>query len=370
VVLYQLLTEELPFRGNAAALLHQVLNEEPPSPRSLDATISHDLETICLKCLEKDADKRYQTAHELANDLQRFRRGEPIDARPISRAERVWRWCRRKPMTATAATLLAIIAVASPIIALRERLHGLELAKMNRDNTRLIQQLTSERDNYKSQVGGTPELRTFRVNDRVSPASHPFIRLAYDQYSAALEQILQSAANPEDRCLATLGIAILAKEVRPENEAIDALLRARGELEKAVSKSPNNQQLNAGLAFCYDALGEMYGKSGQPTLDQQYREKAGKMWAQLADGQPSIANYRAMAENQLSIWGLKNTVGDSERAMSLLDETKTPSARELQSMFPRGAKQLYEVACELANCRAWLTHGESGGGNNSTAPTK
>ena len=87
VVLFQLLTEELPFRGSAAVLLDEVLNDEPPSPRKLNDRIPRDLETICLKCLEKDPLKRYQTAKELADDLQRHQRGEPIAARPISTAD-------------------------------------------------------------------------------------------------------------------------------------------------------------------------------------------------------------------------------------------------------------------------------------------
>ena len=64
VILFQLLTGELPFRGNARMLMHQVIHDEPPSPRKLNANIKRDLETITLKCLEKDPAKRYQTSRE------------------------------------------------------------------------------------------------------------------------------------------------------------------------------------------------------------------------------------------------------------------------------------------------------------------
>ena len=86
VILFELLTGELPFRGDARMLIVQILNEEPPSPRKLKATVSRDLETITLKCLQKDPAKRYQTAQELADDLKRFLKKEPIQARPIGRA--------------------------------------------------------------------------------------------------------------------------------------------------------------------------------------------------------------------------------------------------------------------------------------------
>ena len=85
VILFQLLTGELPFRGNARMLMHQVINDEPPSPRKLNGNVPKDLETITLKCLEKDSAKRYQTAKEFSEECRRYLCGEPIHARPISR---------------------------------------------------------------------------------------------------------------------------------------------------------------------------------------------------------------------------------------------------------------------------------------------
>ena len=112
VILFELLTGEIPFRGNLRMLLHQVIHEDAPSPRKLNGNISRDLETICLKCLEKDTRKRYSSAQQLAKELRRFLGGEPILARPISPPARAWRWCRRKPALAslTAALFAAIIA--------------------------------------------------------------------------------------------------------------------------------------------------------------------------------------------------------------------------------------------------------------------
>ena len=139
VILFELLTGERPFRGSTRMLLHQVLVEDAPSPRKLNSQIPKDLETICLKCLEKVPDRRYQTAGDLQKDLKRFLRGEPVLARPITKIARAWRWCQRKPIVAglavTVACLLLILGTAGPIIALHAR-KSRDDAEMARDTLR------------------------------------------------------------------------------------------------------------------------------------------------------------------------------------------------------------------------------------------
>ena len=102
-ILYYLLTARAPFQAESLEhLITQVLHAEPVAPRLLNPSIPRDLETITLKCLEKEPSRRYQTAQELADELGRFLRHEPIRARPITPPEKLWRWCRRKPALATA----------------------------------------------------------------------------------------------------------------------------------------------------------------------------------------------------------------------------------------------------------------------------
>ncbi len=118
-ILFALLTGRAPF-GGAAVLdtLEQVRERPPDSPRKLNPRVSRDLDVICLKCLEKDPRRRYASADALAEDLNRWLAGEPIAARPVRNAARMWMWCRRNPTVAAAAGLAAAGLVAVAVLSL------------------------------------------------------------------------------------------------------------------------------------------------------------------------------------------------------------------------------------------------------------
>lgn len=123
-ILFHLLTARAPFQGDSLEqLVTQVLHADPVSPRLLNPAVPRDLETLCLKCLNKEPSQRYATAAEVADELQRFLAGEPILARPVTSIERALRWCRRKPALAAvsvlAAVLLLVVSIGSPIATYR-----------------------------------------------------------------------------------------------------------------------------------------------------------------------------------------------------------------------------------------------------------
>lgn len=110
VILYEVLAGRLPYTGTTdTGMLKSVIDEDPRPLRQIDRTIPRDLETICLKCLEKEPSRRYATAGELADDLRRFLAFQPIHARPLGSVGRLGRWSRRRPAVASLVAALIVL---------------------------------------------------------------------------------------------------------------------------------------------------------------------------------------------------------------------------------------------------------------------
>src|SRR5262249_12315996 len=130
-ILYELLTGRPPFDADTPlATLHQVVESEPKRPSTINLRTDRDLETICLKCLEKEPSRRYGSAEALAEDLERWLRHEPILARSIGTIARVAKWTRRHPGTAG---LLLVSCLAILAFVTGQAITSARLIRANRE---------------------------------------------------------------------------------------------------------------------------------------------------------------------------------------------------------------------------------------------
>jgi serine/threonine protein kinase len=167
-ILYELLTGRPPFTGESPlATVVQVIHNEPVSVSSLQPNVPRDLVTICLKCLRKETRKRYGSALELAEDLQRFRNDEAIRARPVTPVERLWRWGRRHPLPAglMAAGLLGPLVAMTALSLLSARLVRSSALESAAQQAELLEEATKE---YSRNVERVVRAK-FTVNKTVPP---------------------------------------------------------------------------------------------------------------------------------------------------------------------------------------------------------
>src|SRR5262249_52870797 len=139
--------------------LLQVLDQEPVPPGRLNHAVPRDLETICLKCLRKEASSRYSTAAGLDDDLRRWLENKPILARPVSLRERAWFWCKRRPAVAALSAAVVVILVVGSLVAVETqkavRAAGLVKSLLNADVAQ-VPQIIHELEGYRHRA--TPTL--------------------------------------------------------------------------------------------------------------------------------------------------------------------------------------------------------------------
>jgi eukaryotic-like serine/threonine-protein kinase len=299
-VLYALLTGRAPFGGDSVVeTIDAVRNRLPEPPRQLNAALPRDLETICLRCLEKDPRRRYPTAQALADDLRAWLDNRPIAARRVGPAERAWLWCRRRPAVAalSAAVALAVVGGVAATIAVQyaanRRLDD-KNAELDRANLGLLEAI---RD--KDQANSALAEANIRVQARFD--------LARDAIRSLKQGVEEEEALKEDR-LRPLRDKLLGSARRFYDRLGELLRGQTDDASKAV------------LAESYTDLGKLIDEIGQkPEALEAYR-KAMAIRRELAAAAGSGPAARVELARSLN--------GLGEEAFQLADHAGALAAHE------------------------------------------
>jgi serine/threonine-protein kinase len=305
-ILYAMLTGRPPFVGTTVLdTLEQVRAREPIPPSQLQPKIPRDLETICLKCLQKEPHKRYASTEDLADDLQRFLAGEPIKARPVSVWERCWRWCRRNPrvasLTAAVLGLLVLVTIGSVAAAVQinfeKRLaeQARDLADQNAEQARRAQQRADENARV-AQDQANLTVKTFyqvvvelqnQLRDR--PDMQKLRAKLLEDALAGLNEVAKSAEN-SNLLRRTLGGAYqrmgdLALEMGQTDEAGRQYDRALSIFEQLADLDPQDDVSKWNLAVTYEKEGTINHRlRGDISKTREFYRKASQLREALAAG--------------------------------------------------------------------------------------
>jgi serine/threonine-protein kinase len=305
-ILYELLTGRPPFRAaTAMETVVQVLLEEPVPPRRLQPATPRDLETICLKCLHKDPRRRYPSAAALAGDLERFLHDEPIRARPVGRAERVWRWAKHRPLAAalagvSASAVLGLLALSlwynarlreavedARASAARARRHQ-EVADTQRRRAEAnLAKARAAVDQMLTEVGQT---RLARV-PQMEPVRRALLQKALAFYQGFLQERGEEPAIRFETARAYRRVADIHLLLGQHRAAEQAYAQAFALLRRLAKDHPGNASYRYELAKGGRRLGVLLREAGRrKEADTAYRE-ALALLAKLVAEHPDRPTY-------------------------------------------------------------------------------
>lgn len=358
VMLFQLLTGELPFRGTAQSQIQQRQEDDAPLVRRLSPKIPLDLSTICAKCLERDQNKRYSTAAEVAEELNRYLRGEPVLARPISRAGQAVRWAKRYPARAIALVLGSVLAVVGPTAAV-------VISQQNQEITNRLNEITEvvSKDEQKiDRLVGEKDQLLQRVTDaersaaelEISSSRRKLINeFLENQEASRIKQIEQFDESDPRSATSRIGMAQLKLAVGDTESALQWLSDAEPRLKKLQDEETSLRSLYADCCFTLSLLLSETGETQQAvTMAKQALATRRGLAAADADSIESMMDVaESVTSGQHLVDGLDMTKEEVRKVLAAtLKEGQIPD-RVIQQLAEKEL-DLYEIALLLTDQRS------------------
>lgn len=340
IMLFQMLTGELPFRGSTQMQLHQRLTMDAPNPRTLDRTIPRDLATICVKCMEQDPNRRYATAAELAAELRRFVAGEPINARPLSAAGHAFRWIRRKPVAATALLFGAILAVGGPIAAYSLSQKNQRIGEQLVERDAVIAAKESQRVDLQGQVYKLGQQLSVLTGDSPDKTIEPWrIELARSLVAERLQNYQTQIADMPtsiQKAGALLALGQLLQSVGDSEKAIRKYQATMNTAAELGGTQANSQAMKAGLFLI------------QLQRDQQDLLAAQETLAQLKElTRQTSDETTADALNSLATSFEEMAMANDLKKQTLLLQQSQSEREALKTRWPQHVNDLPWIVDEL-----------------------
>ncbi|MDP6443702.1 MAG: protein kinase [Pirellulaceae bacterium] len=313
--LYHTLTGRPPFQAaSTMETLRQVLQEAPAPPRQLNADVDRDLETICLKCLEKETTGRYPTAAALARELQRYLAGEPIHARPIPRSARAWRWCRRNPLVASLLTLsLAgfMAAFASTAVGyLRVRAEHARAERGFAEARHVVFDfLTRVSDET---LLNQPGMQTLKRD---------LLTKALSYYQSFLSERGDDPAIREEAARIHYSIGLISEQILTEADALAALQTARRMQNELRARDPTNMALKTDVAKTANAEARVLFRMGGVDDALAAYDTARKLRSEVSQADPDdVETARLLANTHMNIGIIHKFVAQTRGEPARLDD--------------------------------------------------
>lgn len=347
VMLYELLTGELPFRGMTRMLLHQIQYEDPRPPRRLNDRVPRDLETITLKCLAKEPPRRYGSAGDLARDLRHWLAGEPIRARPAGRIEVAWRWTRRNPRVAVlsgcvAGLLLSLAAggLATAYIVDRKnerisQLFDVAQEKQHEAEEKALfasRQLDLSLESHRQLVYAVQD----RLEDR--PGMQPLRKDLLAVAAAGLSRLSDTTRGTQARHDAASIHKVTGQIYLTlgQLEAAEREYHAMREIaEELHDRQPEGSAPLYYRSLAYSQLGETCRRRGDLGQSLEWHKKA------LAIAEPAVT------EESSPLWRKHLTLALSQRSLA---RVQAGEVREARADLERGLREA-ETLTDAESCR-------------------